>query len=362
MKRFPILLFVLLTKFAWAQQLKVLVYNQNSDVSNYLLLYPEVEDELSTGNFIIYKEAKVTDKGYYSYNNQTFLIQSVIKSEATLYQLQTFDEHQMVWHKSDLQGLTLEEFQWNHFPDPNLDFSTDDLYTKELFNLGDINYSQGRYTMEDFYLGAFYAPGDYYRNIVFYGKRNNKSILSEQIKDSIRTTEIPRKSYRYGLQFAARMNKFLLFEVGIVINKGGFKTLRFKPPKSTLQRSLSHTFTYVDIPLTLKAYVLNKWIRLYVQGGLVPNFFTSDLTVVNEFDNEIKVGTRQRAYGDGQFTNLNASALIGIGLEFKLTPNWHIFVQPSYQEMLKAFSSQSFMKRYLKNSSLDFGIKYAFYN
>ena len=329
------------------------------------VLYPDNEELFSpstpnAGRYIVLLNSKVIQFGFYESNGSTIYFQDQKTKNAVVYQLVSSDSSEWRFYHYDFKNN--QEYRYTFTLHQVNNQESDQWYVNYLFDL-DEESLQSTFSsdLESFGLGLFYAPGNHHRYIRFYSTGNGRRInrLAPEIQDSLRSNEVAKNSYQLGIVLTTKVSKSILFDSGIIINREGFKSNRIQS-NSSRSFNLDYTFTYVDVPLTFRIYPVKKSLRFYFKFGVVPKFYSSNAIVKTTFDQENQILNEEKtAFTDGQFVNLNMSGLFGLGLEYNIFSNAFIFVQPTYQSMLKAFASQQYVKRYLYNQNIVVGLKWS---
>ncbi len=94
--------------------------------------------------------------------------------------------------------------------------------------------------------------------------------------------------------------------------------------KGSIQK-VTQTFSYVEVPVLARYKFFGKKVGLIVTGGLSTGFIVQ---------NEVTVSTANetRSFGEtGQIRNFNMNAIIGVGIEAKLTPFMYLNIEPTFK-------------------------------
>ena len=334
-------------------------------VGNLYVLYPDDEENTnvltaSSGRYVILQDANVIQFGFYESNGSTVYFQDQKTKNASVFQFMSSDSAEYVIYQYD--NNSDKEFLYTLVPHPINTTQSDQWYVKYLFNL-DEESLQSTFSsdLESLGLGLFYAPGTHHRYIRFYSTGNGRRVnrLEPLVQDSLRSNEVSKNSFQFGLVLTTKVSKSILFDSGIILNREGFKSSRIQNNSSS-SYNLDYTFTYIDVPLTFRIYPIKKSLRLYLKLGVVPKFYSSNTILKTTFDQENNIlGEEKSSFSDGQFVNLNMAGLVGLGLEYNIFSKAFLYVQPTYQSMLKAFASQQYVKRYLYHQNIQFGIKWS---
>lgn len=332
--------------------------------SQIYVLFPDDETTTSTlqsqgGRYVFEVNDQVKQYGFYESNGSTIFFQDQKTNTIQIFVIRSNEPDETVFYQHDIQSneerlYTFDAYQYD-------EQKANDHYVKYLFDLDEESLqSTFSNSLENFGISFFYAPSTSHRFIKFYstGSGRRRSGLNPEIQDSINNIEIPRNGFQIGLVLTTKLNRFMLFESGLIFNQEGFQTSKIQSNTSN-SYNLDYVFSYVDVPLAFRFYPLNKSLRGYIKLGLIPKFYRTNRIHRTNYDTENTVLSRQEdAFTDGQFVNLNMSVTAGIGLEYNLFSDAFIYVQPVYQSMIKAFASQQFVKRYLNNTSVQIGLKW----
>lgn len=335
-----------------------------SSQSQIYLLFPDDENTTSTlesqgGRYVLEVNDQVKQFGFYESNGSTIFFQDQKTNTIQIFVIKSDEPDKTVFYQHDIGSdkehlYTFSSYQYEKQ-------IANDRYVKYLFDLDEESLqSTFSNSLENFGISIFYAPSTSHRFIKFYSTGNDqrRSGLAPNIRDSISDIEIPRHGYQLGLILTTKINRFMLFESGLIFNQEGYQTRKIQSSGSN-SYNLDYLISYVDVPLAFRYYPLNKSLRGYLKFGLIPKFYRTNRIQKITYDTENTVLSRQEdSFTDGQFVRLNMSATIGIGLEYNLFSDAYIYVQPVYQTMIKAFASQQYVKRYLNNTSVQIGLKW----
>lgn len=327
------------------------------------LFFPDDEErgDLNDGRYVILLNDKVEAYGFYQSNATSLILQDFKSDGASIYVIRLQSQDSLTLYNYDIKEksektiiLKKEEFDQqkgqSYYIDLLFDLNEEDLQS---------NFKQG---IESLGIGFFYAPGEYHRFIKFYsgGSGRRQSGLDPGIQDSISKVEISTRSFSYGISFTTKIGPAMAFESGFVFNRMGFQTNKISLSDSR-QGQIDYTFNYLDVPLVFRVYPINRTIRWYIKFGLIPQFYrNNEITQMIQDENGTTLDEDINSYTNGQFVNLNMAGTIGTGLELVVGSSGVLYVQPSYQSMLKAFASQSYVKRYLNQKSIAAGFKLTF--
>ena len=328
-----------------------------------LLLFPdeETENDLAKGGrFVKQSSGKTLQYGFYQKNSTSYLFFDQKTKASSIFIIRAESENAIELYAKDFETNEEKISNWESAEFPFEE--AESLYVKYLFDLDeDILQSNYKQSLEDFGIGVFFAPGIYHRFIKFYnGGQGGKIGIPLGQQDSIRNIEDPSKSFSVGLLFTTKIGKIALFESGLILNKSGYETPIVEDFQLGRVR-YDYAYTYVDVPLAFRFYPINKGLKWYLKFGLIPQFYRSNKISRIHYDMENnEISSDDLSFSDGQFVSLNMAGVLGTGLEYSIGGNFQVYIQPSFQTMLKAFASQQFVKRYLNNKSLHVGLKYGF--
>jgi hypothetical protein len=204
--------------------------------------------------------------------------------------------------------------------------------------------------------GAIYSPELSYRML----KANADAKLMENIRD---TMEIPKFGFSAGVNFSCKLTKKCYFEAEALFSDKGERTKQYNlgntvkdetqdqiPSKS----SFNNHYYYLDIPLKINYYLVNKKIKFFISGGLSINAFLYQKTSTT-IENRDGSVDKMSAISHPKFEKVNFAALIGVGMSYDLTDKYIFKLEPVYKQSITSIVNTP-IKSYLYSIGLNFGI------
>ena len=203
-----------------------------------------------------------------------------------------------------------------------------------------------------FEIGLSFSPDYDYRKL--------KSDASSQAITDIRDTmETAKFGFSAGLNLAYHINKRLLVETGLLFSDRGEKTKKVSfsnVPSGQLPiyYTYKYHYLYLDIPLKVDYYILTGKLKLFATAGVSGNIFlTQKTTLIQGHDN----GNQERTIStnDSGFNRLSISMLAGLGLNYQITNNLKLQIEPIYRRSLTSIVN-THIKSYLCAAGINLGL------
>lgn len=162
-------------------------------------------------------------------------------------------------------------------------------------------------------------------------------------------------TWSYGLGFRNYLSEHLAWEGGVSLLKNGEK-YDYKAIDTTF--SYQTTYTYIAMPVKFY-YCVGKQFRLFIGGGLIPQFF-------NHYRQDQQWTQKFNQTGSATIktnSDLNSFLLSGCLttiLQFNYTKNWSFFVSPEYRTQLNStYLKTNSYKHYARTYGINFGFVYS---
>jgi hypothetical protein len=149
--------------------------------------------------------------------------------------------------------------------------------------------------------------------------------------------EIGSLGYRVGGDLHFPLGKRNTFIGGISLTRLGYQTIKdqdlhwpdemmngeYVPdPTRNDEIQFFYRFYYIDVPLSLQVY-WNETTPWFFTGGITTNFFLN-ATSTQVYTLNGNTDRRTRDFEDGNYSAINLTPQIGLGRDFKLTPQLHL--------------------------------------
>ncbi len=130
---------------------------------------------------------------------------------------------------------------------------------------------------------------------------------------------------------------------------GGWTT----DPNLPQSYKLSEDFLFIEIPVTIRYWLNNSNIRMYLESGLYPAIY---LTTRQSVKLDEETNTTYERYDFNTFNNLQFVGLFSVGFEKKLKNNNGMFLQPTFRYHLTKMADAQ-IKENLFNYGMEMGYR-----
>jgi opacity protein-like surface antigen len=131
----------------------------------------------------------------------------------------------------------------------------------------------------------------------------------------------------------------------------------FDPAKANLQyldNSLRQNFSYLELPFVLKYKVVDRAIDFNIIGGLSSNILVTNSVYANLDGTKYPVGKTEG------LNMITFSSSLGMGMEYSLTNNLSLNLEPTFRYYLNSFNEIPGMRVHPYSFGLFSGISYKF--
>lgn len=195
------------------------------------------------------------------------------------------------------------------------------------------------------------------------------------IAKSRNSTEKPKISYKIGIATNYNFNRFSI-GLGLLFSKKGYKSIvltnfifpdsldplygNYNSSNNTFSGLDKIYFTYnyinIDVPILISYNLINKNIKFYIFSGLEPNFFIGahHKSIILYSD-----GSKSKSINKelNDFNDVNLSYIGGIGLQYVISDNLDIKVEPIIERNLFSIINAP-IKEYLYSYGINLKISY----
>lgn len=220
-----------------------------------------------------------------------------------------------------------------------------------------------------FSIGLAISPEIGYRSFNPTSKGKKNDFLMNFGKPILDSVESPKFCYSFGIYSIYQLHKRLSLELGVYYANKGYKIDEIKFTTATYLEndwigSVFYNYRYIDVPLNINFYIINKKVKLFLSTGLNANILINEKTVISsdEVDvssyNEINKPTRDNV------APFNISFNGSLGLEYELSNHFTLRFQPHYQQFLTTIDTSKWVNdEYtvkLYNYGIRLGVSYHF--
>lgn len=204
--------------------------------------------------------------------------------------------------------------------------------------------------------GFIYSPELSYHIL----KANADAKFMENIRD---TMEIPKFGYSAGINFSYKLTNNFSFEVEALYSDKGERTKPYDLGNSVIKESMdkvvskssfNNHYYYLDVPLKINYYLINKKIKFFISGGLSVNTFLYQ-KISSTIENRDGSIDKTKSISHPKFEKINFAALVGIGLNYDLTDKYTFKIEPVYKQSFTSIVNAP-IKNYLYSVGINLGI------
>jgi len=103
-----------------------------------------------------------------------------------------------------------------------------------------------------------------------------------------------------------------------------------------LEKRMAYKYQYLEVPLKINYYVLNKRFKVFPSVGVSANLFLGKKTATTILNNsDITKTTISHSYNNRNIPAVEAALLIGLGLSYDMSKNIFIKLEPSYRQFIR---------------------------
>jgi hypothetical protein len=204
--------------------------------------------------------------------------------------------------------------------------------------------------------GAIYSPELSYRML----KSNAGAKLMENVRD---TMEIPKFGFSAGINFSCKLTKKCYFEAEALFSDKGERTKQYNLGNTvkdeTLDRipsksSFINHYYYLDVPLKINYYLVNKKVKFFISAGLSVNTFLYQKTSTS-IENRDGSVDKKNSISHPKLEKVNLAALFGAGINYDLTDKYTFKLEPIYKQSVTSIVNAP-IKSYLYSIGINLGI------
>jgi len=220
-----------------------------------------------------------------------------------------------------------------------------------------------------FAIGINYSIDRTFRTL----KPDNSS-NSAAVKISRDSREVPSINFTSGIGFSYKISKTFSTEIGVIYARNGYQTEENNLTFSNLENlrrgyqdsndspvtgNLVYNLDYLNIPLKLRTYILNRKVRFFVEGGLSTNINLKNKIVINMVNAD---GYKESFTGGdmgGNVSKINMAFILGVGADYTFKENYVIRLVPTYRRSITQVAKWV-NKEYLYSYGINLGLHYKF--
>lgn len=219
-----------------------------------------------------------------------------------------------------------------------------------------------------FSIGIAVSPEMGYRSFSPTSKGEKNDFLMNVSKPLIDSLESPKFCYSFGIYSTYQLSKRFSFELGVYYANKGYKaddiifTTVFYP-EETEKGSIFYNYRYIDVPLNVNFYIINRKVKLFLSAGLTANILINQKNIV-KIDNFDTSFYNDRKPTRNDIAPFNMAFNGSLGLEYELSQHVTLRLQPHYQRFLTTIDTSKWINdEYtikLYNYGIRLGVSYRF--
>ncbi len=171
---------------------------------------------------------------------------------------------------------------------------------------------------------------------------------------------IPQFSFRTGLVYGFNLNHKVSLEAALLYTNKSERTpkLTYVSPTPTSPREVTIIFhdIYLDIPLKIKYFLMQKQDGLYIAGGFSPNKHMFTKQTSNILYNDGHTGTT--TYYDIPKLLFNPNLILGVGFSSNITKKIFFKIEPTGRFLISSFMGNQQYGTYIYSFGIDVGLFY----
>lgn len=208
-----------------------------------------------------------------------------------------------------------------------------------------------------FKLGVVYSPDYSYRLL-------KPEPNYQWLKDTRNEEELPQWGYTTGLSVVYFFKKGLGMETGVYYAKRGEQSkvvdVSYLHFSSFLSYQYNYTFQYLGIPVKFTYQLSRKRINYFMNAGIgIELMQKAEGEITNNFVDHSE--TTNFVYERKSYELANFSAIVGLGISYKILENLGVSVEPSYTQLFTAVFPKDSVKEYPFSIGARVGVHYLFY-
>lgn len=199
--------------------------------------------------------------------------------------------------------------------------------------------------------GFSFSPDYCYRSLSYRS-------ASHWIAEERNRNEIPKFGFTCGINFNRRINKRWSAEIGLLLSDKGEKTkwqeLSWSANDARFPKESRTVFHYQFLSIPLRAYyqVTQGRFRVFVFGGVSPDLFIKQKTVVESRDSKERAVAKEK----GVYSRVHLAGILGAGMSYDLSKRLTLRLEPTFRRSLTPVLAYVKDKEYLYGFGLNAGI------
>lgn len=145
-----------------------------------------------------------------------------------------------------------------------------------------------------FSIGIAVSPEMGYRSFNPTSKGEKNDFLMNVGKPMRDSLESPKFCYSFGIYSTYQLSKRFSLELGVYYANKGYKIddITFTTanyPEEAGKGSIFYNFRYIDVPLNMNFYIINRKFKFFVSTGITANIFINKTSIIKTDDFDASV-------------------------------------------------------------------------
>ncbi len=160
-----------------------------------------------------------------------------------------------------------------------------------------------------------------------------------------------------GSVYTANNDIFLSDNMGADRVRSDFNNNVFDPEKAALtyiDNSLHQNFSFLELPVTVRYKVIDKTLDFNIIGGISSNLLVNNSVYASSEGGKLQVGKTEG------LNILTFSSSLGMGMEYNISSNFSINLEPTFRYFINPFSNISYPGVHPYSFGVFSGISYKF--
>lgn len=213
-----------------------------------------------------------------------------------------------------------------------------------------------------FSIGIAVSPEMGYRSFNPTNKGEKNDFLMNVSKPLLDSLESPKFCYSVGIYSTYQLSKRFSLELAVYYANKGYKIdeitfTTVNDPEKSGTGSIFYNYRYIDVPLNVNFYIINRKFKFFVSTGITANVLINQKSIVksDEFDVSI-FNERNKAFRNNT-APFNMAFNGSLGLEYELSQHVTLRLQPHYQRFLTTIDTSKWINDEYTVKLYNYGIR-----
>lgn len=162
----------------------------------------------------------------------------------------------------------------------------------------------------------------------------------KQFVDMRNESEMAKMVYSAGLKINYQFNSRAAIELGFLFYDRGVKTKEMdviNPNNSNVtgKATFDYNYNYVDFPLKINYNLTTNRMKLFITAGMSVNKFLNQTASIHIIYNDGRKEIKSVPVSSFGISKLNYSIFAGLGLDYNISNNFHVSVEPVFNRLIK---------------------------